>query len=343
VTRRRLNRRQTRRVRLEQQRRREHAEGLGSNDDAALAASEANGEALGGTIVSRYGAHLAVEDEGGRLHDCTARQHLGALVCGDRVAWQAVSDGLGVVTVRLERKSALVRPGYDGSDRALAANVDRIIIVAAPRPELSEALIDRYLVAAELTGIAPLILLNKLDLLAANRRSAVLRRLDPYRNIGYELCSASTHAHHGLDELVTQLRGHTSVLVGQSGVGKSSLIKALLPDREVRTGELSPTRQLGRHTTTTAMLYRLPQGGALIDSPGVRNFHLWNVAPESLGEGFREFREHLGHCQFRNCKHLLEPRCALREAVGRGAIEARRFDSYLEIRTALEEARRRRQ
>jgi ribosome biogenesis GTPase len=298
--------------------------------ETALAGAAAHRE-LPGRVVVRHGAHLAVEDDQARVWHCLFRQNLGEVVCGDRVVWQPTGSDQGVVTARLERTSVLSRPDYSGRDKALAANLTRIVVVTAPRPEPSDYLIDQYLVAAEHVGIPALIALNKVDLLDDAGREAMLFALSRYPRAGYPLVAVSAKRAHGLDPLVELLRGHTSILVGQSGVGKSALVSALLPDREVQTGRLSEATGYGRHTTTAATLYHLQQGGDLIDSPGVRSFRLGRLEPRDVEQGFREFRPFLGRCQFRDCSHAHEPGCAIREAVENGVIHPRRLENFLHL------------
>ena len=292
-----------------------------------------------GLIIARFGKAVAVEDEAGKLHHCTLRQNLGDIVCGDRVAWQESADGSGVVGAVNERKSLLERHDAGGRPKAMAANLDRIVVVAAPQPELSTALIDRYLAAAELTGIEPLLVINKIDLLDDDARTALERRIDHYRAVGYPLLFASTHSDHGLDELRAALIGHTAILTGQSGVGKSSLIKALLPSLEIAVGDLHAATGLGTHTTTVATLYHLPEGGMLIDSPGIREFGLWQVEPAELEAGFREIHHASPHCRFRDCRHLAEPGCAVKAAVEGGDISAKRLESFHTLLEELDEPR----
>ncbi len=220
--------------------------------------------------------------------------------------------------------------------KALAANIDRILVVAAPAPLYSPDLINQYLAAAELTGIQPLLVFNKIDLVDQQNRDKVEALLDTYRDIGYPVITASTKSDHGLDTLIAELRRHTSVFVGQSGVGKSSLVQALLPDTSISVGELSAQSGLGQHTTSTARLYHLPRGGQIIDSPGVREFRLWPMSRQQLAQGFAEFRPWLGQCKFRDCTHQHEPGCALLEAVARGDISPIRLESYLKIAKQLE-------
>lgn len=327
MARRRLTRQQVQRIRAQQDRRRKRAaSGEGTpGPDAGL------GPERQGLIIAHYGASLLVEDREGDRFRCTARQNLGPLACGDQVVWQQVGDTEdGVVVAVQPRASLLARPDNAGRERPLAANLDRIIVVAAAFPELSEHLIDRYLVAAELTGIAPAIVLNKMDLADSGALQQLRQRLSAYETIGYPVLYTSVRTEHGLDSLKQSLAGHTSILVGQSGVGKSSLVQALLPQHEIRIGELTDS-QLGRHTTTTAELYHLPDGGNLIDSPGVRDFAVWHMDPDRIIAGFREFAPLLGHCRFNDCRHREEPACALHEAAADGRIDVRRLQSYLQI------------
>jgi ribosome biogenesis GTPase len=288
-----------------------------------------------GLVIANYGQTLIIEDGKGALFRCAVRQNLGALACGDRVVWQTSGHQEGVVVVAEERRSVLTRPDYSGRSKPVAANLDQVAVVVAPRPDLSESLIDRYLVATALIGVPPLLALNKIDLLDPAELQVIAKRLSGYRRIGYPVLFASTRSAHGLDQLKQRLRNRTSILVGQSGVGKSSLIRALLPDRDIRIQALSETTGLGIHTTTTSMLYHLPDGGDLIDSPGVRSFELTDVSPDKLEQGFVEFDPYRGHCRFSNCSHTVEPGCALLAAVKSGEIQERRLASYQQIKNSL--------
>ena len=204
-------------------------------------------------------------------------------------------------------------------------------IVVASRPSFQEGLIDRYLAASEIIGAQPLLVVNKADMLDAGGRYTMEERLAPFEKIGYDLLFTSNRTTDGLKELHEHLGGHTSILVGQSGVGKSSLVLSLLPDLEIRVGALSEAPGLGRHTTTVASLYHLPDGGDLIDSPGVRDFNLWTRDAGEVAYGFRDFRPFLGQCRFNNCQHVTEPGCAVSDAARRGEIEPRRLESYRHI------------
>lgn len=296
--------------------------------------SQCDGEQLGpeqeGLVIANYGASVDVEADDGVLHRCRLRQNLELLVPGDRVIWQGIGQGDdGVVVALKPRRSLLARPDALGEPRPLAANIDQILVVAAPRPAYSTDLIDQYLVAAESTGITPLIVFNKVDLLTDAAETAQIEAdLERYRRIGYRVIRASAVANHGLDEVIDVLRDKSSVFVGQSGVGKSSLVQMLLPQHEIKVGALAERSGLGRHTTSAARYYRLDGDGAIIDSPGVREFSLWHMDAASLAQGFVEFRPFLGTCRFRDCSHRHEPGCALRQAVVDGAVSAERLASF---------------
>ncbi|MGW8310309.1 MAG: ribosome small subunit-dependent GTPase A, partial [Thiogranum sp.] len=241
----------------------------------------------------------------------------------------------GVITAVLDRDTVLARPDQNGRSRAIAANIDQVIVVIASKPSCEYGMLDRYLAAAELIGASPVVVLNKADLLDADSRAKLEQRLAVYPAIGYPLIFTSTRSADGLKDLHEHLKGHISILVGQSGVGKSSLVQALLPDLDIRTGSLSQVTGLGRHTTTVAMLYHVPGGGDLIDSPGVRDFTLSKVAPELLENGFPEFAPYLGQCRFHNCRHLVEPGCAVHNAARDGAISPLRLENYRELVKAM--------
>lgn len=289
-----------------------------------------------GLVITRYGAGLEVEDPFGRSHRCTARKRCGDLVCGDRVRWRRGHGGECVVVERDPRSTLLARPDQSGKLKPVAANIDQLIVVVAPTPELDEDLIDRYLVAAETIGIKPVIFLNKVDLLAATQLSSARERLAVYAGIGYVVVNGSAKRERGLDALGQHLQGQTTVLVGRSGVGKSAIIARLLPDVAVRVGAVSQATGLGRHTTSATRLYHLPGGGRLIDSPGVREFGLWHVTDDEAMRGFVEFRDYLGRCRFNDCRHRTEPGCAIRQAVAEGDIARRRLESYHRILASLE-------
>ncbi|MGB0732165.1 MAG: small ribosomal subunit biogenesis GTPase RsgA [Pontibacterium sp.] len=295
-----------------------------------------------GLIISHFGKQVDVEsceandDNTREIRRCHMRANLGQLVTGDKVVWRASQDG-GVVVAVEPRHSELLRPNPYGEMKPVAANIDFIVITIAVEPYAHANLIDRYLVAAELSGIEPVILLNKTDLLSDDNQERIFTMLERYHNIGYQILMASTSEDTGLDSLKALLEDRISVFVGQSGVGKSSLIGTLLPDEDLKVGELSEATGKGRHTTTTARLYHFPEGGDLIDSPGIREFGLWHIDPEDVIKGFKELKDFDGLCRFRDCQHEQEPGCALKNAVEEGQIDLARWQSYKQILASIED------
>jgi ribosome biogenesis GTPase len=305
------------------------------------------GEAAEGVVISRFGMHADVEDREGEVHRCNLRRTIRSLVTGDRVVWRpALGGGKGIVEAVHERSSVLTRPDYYDGLKPIAANIDQIIIVSAILPELSLNIIDRYLVASETLGIEPLLVLNKTDLLDDKARAFVDEQMDIYRRIGYRVLMVSSHAKAGLAELEAALTDRISIFAGQSGVGKSSLLNALLgldatAATAIVTNDVSDVSGLGQHTTTASRLYHFPHGGDVIDSPGVREFGLWHLEPEQITRGFVEFREFLGSCKFRDCKHGSDPGCAIRAAVEAGQIDISRFDNYHRILESMAQVKTR--
>ncbi len=287
-----------------------------------------------GLVIVNYGRNLLVEDEDGKLFRCVTRRGLDLLVCGDAVDWSPTSEGEGVVEAMQPRVTVLYRNDSHNRPRPLAANIDQVVIEAATEPTLDLFLIDKYTIAAELADTHPLIVVNKADLLGDDDRRKIERQLKEYHTIGYTSLFTSALKNTGIDEFREQLSGKTSVLVGQSGVGKSSLVNRLLPEQDIAVGRLSEASGLGKHTTTATTLYHLSCGGNLIDSPGVRDFRLGDVDPVSLGNGFLEFHPYLGQCRFNDCLHLGEPGCAVIAALEAGRISERRMESYRRLMQA---------
>lgn len=290
-----------------------------------------------GLVIANYGRTLLVETQNGHRLPCVARRSAAGAVCGDRVQWQASGDGGGVVLAVQPRSAVLARPDGRGAQRPVCANLDQIAVVGAVRhetghlPASERARIDAYLAAAEMLRIDALLIVNKIDLLPAPARPALEQAVAPYRAAGYAVICTSTLTRAGMAELGERFRDRRSVLVGESGVGKSSLTQVLLPDLDIRIGELSPGDGKGRHTTTVTLLFHLPGGGDLIDSPGVREFRLGKVEPAALADAFREFRPYLGACRYRDCRHLNEPGCALALAADEGRLSRERLAGYREI------------
>lgn len=291
-------------------------------------------ERLHGRVVISFAAACVVEDAQGELTRCTSRRSVGRPLCGDQVAWRRSSDHDGVVEEILPRRNLLARPNYRGDLKGFAANVDTMVIVAAVRPPLELELIDRYLVLAASLDVRPLILLNKIDLAEPTQRTQLLSTLSEFEALGYPVLPVSTANGEGMEALREELARGSNILVGQSGVGKSSLVQHLLPDLEVRIGALSHASGLGRHTTTETTLYPLPCGGALIDSPGIRALRLGHLSAEEITHGFSELAQHVGRCRFRDCSHRSEPGCALRGLAESGKMTVRRLESFLRILAA---------
>jgi ribosome biogenesis GTPase len=342
MAKRKLSRRQKWRIEKIQQERLARAERKAERDTAGMHL----GPADHGRVVTHFGQQVIVENDRQERFRCHFRANLAQLVVGDRVIYQlpedrSNDDGLGVITAMEPRHSVLERPDPYGKLKPVAANVDLMVITVAPLPAPSSILIDRYLVAAELSGIEPLLLLNKADLLDADDRDIIDELKALYRALGYAFLEASATRADGLADLRKALAGKTCVLVGQSGVGKSSIINALLPDADLEVGDISSTSGLGQHTTVTARLFHLPEGGDLIDSPGIREFGLWHISEQQLLSGYRELAELATRCRFRNCSHHQEPGCALQAAADEGLIAGERLDNFYAIAASLEEEDRR--
>jgi ribosome biogenesis GTPase len=296
-----------------------------------------------GTVL-RVDAKICLVDVGdeelqcrvrGRLH-AEARRQRRPLAAGDRVRVRRTEAGEGVVESIEERHSKLSRPAADtrGIEQVVAANVDGLIVVSAVRePPLRRGFIDRLLVVAEREGLEPLIVINKIDLLDGAEEE-VRDLVDVYRGLEYPVALVSAIEGRGVEPVREFLRGKSSVVVGQSGVGKSTLLNAVQPGLRLRTGEVSASTSKGRHTTTAAFLLRLEIGGYVVDTPGVREFGLWDVTPEDLSACFPEIRELLGACRFRGCSHTHEPGCAVKPEVGE-SIDPERFASYEKILASL--------
>jgi len=295
-------------------------------------------EELSGVVIAHFGTQIDIEPvpADGNVYRCHLRANLPTLVTGDKVVW-CRGEPTGVVVAVESRNSELCRPDPHGRLKPIAANIDQIVIVIAPAPLPHANLIDRYLIASEHTGIEPIILLNKTDLINDDNQQAIEDLLSVYPTLGYRVLRASTLHDQGLQELVDTLQQRVSVFVGQSGVGKSSLISKLLPDIDLKVGALSIKTQKGTHTTTTAQLFHFPSGGDLIDSPGIREFGLEHLDDNTLADCFVEFRPFLGRCKFRDCQHRREPNCALLEAVAEGKISQRRFASFEHIRQSSQD------
>ena len=283
-----------------------------------------------GLILVSYGTGGLAELADGRRVECSYRRSIGRPFCGDRVAIEDADGNTRVVSEILPRKNVFVRAGNRQQKQVVAANLDQVLIVIAPAPEPNRDLVERYLVAVHSLGIEPLIVVNKAELLG-EQGEGPLARLGEYSELGYGVVETSCKGAPGIDALIPLLENQTSILVGQSGVGKSSLVNALLPDHDLQTGELSRATGKGTHTTTTTIMYTLPCSGRLIDSPGVWEYGLWEMDENELAAGFPEIRSRAGGCRFNDCKHGSEPDCSVRQAVESGEIREWRYQSYLRL------------
>jgi ribosome biogenesis GTPase len=246
-------------------------------------------------------------------------------VCGDRVRIEAIPDEEEwLITAILERDNELSRPNLRGKVEVLAANIDRLVVMAASSPKPDWAIVDRYLCAAEIMGIDAAVIYNKADLPEAN---TVEEALADYRRIGYSTIRSSAKYDEGVAAARELLQSGVSIIVGQSGVGKSSLINRLLGGEQQRTAGISDKTGEGRHTTVNSVMLDIPGGGAVVDSPGVRDYAP-ALTSDVVATGFREIAQASEHCRFSNCQHLREPGCAVKESVGADTISKRRYDSY---------------
>lgn len=284
-----------------------------------------------GVIVARYRRHVTVECPDGRRWRCQTRGRRLSPLIGDDVHWLRESDETGIVTAVLPRRCELTRTDSRGRREIVAANLSQLLVIAAPEPSPDWFVVDRYLAAAELMRISAAVVYNKIDLSAARSET-----LADYRGIGYHVFLTSASERRGLDALAAIMAGQRSAMVGQSGVGKSSLINALIDDVVQDVGKLTGKGAHGRHTTTTAVMHRLANGGELIDSPGVRAYTPYIENPGDLDQGFAEFGNLPGRCRFTDCRHLEEPDCAVKTAVAEGRISERRYRSYRKLHALAE-------
>ena len=276
-----------------------------------------------GQIIAAFGRHYSIETEYGEILSCVMRGKKSGVTCGDQVELKSTTPGQGVIE-RIKPRSTLLYRSDGFKEKIIAANVSQIIIVVASVPSFSEELITRCLVAAESEAIQVLIVLNKVDLIESTRRAA--EKLSLYKALGYPLLQMS--AQKSVAVLQPYLKGHLSVLAGQSGMGKSTLLNALIPEAKRATAEISTALDSGVHTTTHSHLYHIDSDSDIIDSPGIQEFGLSHIKDENLAWGFVEFHPYIGQCKFNNCRHISEPSCALIQAVQEGKINARRLAFY---------------
>ncbi len=282
-----------------------------------------------GLVVAHFGQQVLVEPpDRHRLFRCLLRPNDDPLAVGDRVLWcpGITVESPGRIASLLPRSSLLTRPHRQAHAKPVAANVDQLLVVMAALPEPSCRLIDQFLIAAQACSLTAILILNKMDLLDAAQRNL----LDVYEQLGYH-CVFTQANQSVLNALPLLLQHTSSILLGPSGVGKSSLINALIPDAAQQIRAVSERSGLGQHTTTTARLFHLNGEALLIDAPGIREFSLDLYSKNQIIEGYKEIAPLIGHCRFRNCQHLQEPGCALKEALANGQIHPSRFKNFMEF------------
>ena len=277
-----------------------------------------------GIVITRYGQRQLVEAENGDLFQSVSRQNIGFSVAGDRVLFQKTKHNEAIVTAIYPRETELKR-----QDKLIAANIDQLWLVVATEPHYEYELIDRYLIMAENSHLPIGIVVNKIEL--SDNQNKTISDFSHYASLDYDVHFLSVKKHTNLQAFKDQLINKSHIFLGQSGVGKSSLINSLIPDLELRINEISNKSKLGKHTTTNTTIYHIPSGGDLIDSPGVREFQLDELSEHEIKSGFKEFKALSGECRFRDCKHINEPNCSIKIAMEKGEINMNRYQSYLNI------------
>ena len=284
-----------------------------------------------GLVISHLGQGIAVEHDG-KIILCQTLRKLETVAVGDKVMWSLAAPDQGRIEEILPRRSVLTRPSRNDKLRPVAVNLDRIFVVFAVEPHCDFLLLDQYLAVCENNNIDAALILNKTDLYQSE---TIETELKTYTDLGYQLYRVSAKQNHGLDTLKDRLKDQVSMLAGQSGVGKSSLTNALIPDKDLKTNTISATTKHGRHTTTAATLYHLPDGGDLIDSPGVAIFGLAGISEYQLANGYREFQPYIDQCQFNDCRHLKDKGCAIVAAVENQEITSTRYERFLKLREKM--------
>jgi ribosome biogenesis GTPase len=275
-----------------------------------------------GRVIADFGREFLVELSDRRQIVCTRKGKRQDATCGDFVEVRLTGSAQGSIERVGTRRNLLFRSDQ-WREKMLAANVDQVVILVAPKPPLSEAFLNLSLVACEAARLPVVIALNKADL---PEHAEARKRLEPYVNIGYTLISMS--AKQDVSPLLPHLENKLTLLVGQSGMGKSKTVNALVLNEVARVGELTASRDSGTHTTTFSRFYRLDRDTAIIDTPGFQSFGLFHLTEDQIGEAMREFRPFLGRCKFNDCAHLNEPGCGVTDAAKRGEISPERLSFY---------------
>lgn len=298
-------------------------------------------QCIPGRVLKVHGQNSLVEDPQGRIFNCFTRRILRTLsteqrhvvIAGDRVLFRDAEqpNRLEGIIERVETRTGIIARTSRKKQHIIVANVDQAIIVSsAKEPILKPNLIDRMLISSESSNIRPIICINKIDLVSP---ASLQPLIGLYSQMGYTLIPVSATTGFGIERLKKLLRDKESVITGQSGVGKSSLLNAIDPGLELRVAEISRDTQKGRHTTTTAELIKLSFGGYVVDTPGIRQFMLWDVIPEEVFGYFKDLRPYENFCRYPDCTHTFEDGCAVKNAVGDGRLDLRRYESYISIRS----------
>ncbi len=308
-----------------------------------------------GRVVQNYGQSLIVQELNSKnRYRCTYRQNIGELVVGDVIRWQKITakltvneeDYQGIIIALCPRKTLLSRPDFQGKEKPIAANIDQAFIVSSPNMQIQHnvhkmlniRLIDRYLIVCERNGIIPIIIFNKMDLLT-NYHEELNDIIALYQQLNYQIICTSVPNHLGINEIIKKLSNSNSIFVGQSGMGKSSLLNIIFPDANAKIGDISLASGKGKHTTSSAKLYSLTsleiEDAFLIDSPGIRELGIWKLAKADVENGFKEIQQYASQCKFRNCQHNNEPGCAVLHAIEEHQISAFRFHSFQNIIESL--------
>ncbi len=316
MARRRLNQRQKKRI-----------------HDAQQVHASAGGNQIEGLVISHHGGNIIVEMAAQELAKCTVKSNLGNIVCGDNVVLEQTPDSRHRVLAVKPRRNLLQRLDGFGHQKSVAANITQLLICLAVKPEPNLYLLDQYLLAAEQQNIESVIVLNKIDLLHETSTDPFDLKKN-YSKMGYQVLAISAKANRNLDQLRSLFDNNTSVLSGVSGVGKSSITAALLPQADIKIADISEANEEGRHTTRTSRLYHLPRNGQLIDTPGVRGFNPLFDNTQPVSAGFRDIAEYGGLCRFANCMHINEPGCAVIEAVKKGDIVESRYQHYSRMQSS---------
>jgi ribosome biogenesis GTPase len=289
-----------------------------------------------GRVLAVQGLHSTVEAEGGAIFHCATRRLLKTMAtdqrhvvaAGDFVMFRPVTADEGIIE-RVEPRTTALSRATRGRQQIIVTNVDQLLIIgSAAEPYLKPNLIDRFLVTAHKTGLRPLICINKIDLVDP---ASLVPLVGTYSQLGYQVLLLSAATGFGIERLRRAMAHRASVVAGQSGVGKSSLVNAVDPALVLRTAAVSAESQKGRHTTTTARLWPLACGGYVVDTPGVRQFQLWDVIPAEVAGFYRDIRPYINHCRFPNCTHTHEADCAVKNAVADGWLDLRRYESYCHL------------